>query len=114
MNYDDNFNDLRLQEVDNITKIKYLQDKQLKSVVSTFSSKEKKDQVECSLVRDTIELAEDDSTFYKQFIDHMLQMNSICLKKDNENKGDVDEINTITFGDTGVTKEKNDERKSNI
>ena len=55
-------------------------------------------------MRDILKLVEGNSTLYAQFIDHMLQMNSICLKKYNENKGDAEEINTNTFGDTGVTK----------
>ena len=38
----------------------------------------------------------------------MLQMYSIFLKKYIENKGDVKEINTIAFTDTGVTKKKID------
>ena len=81
---------------------------------TVLASKENKDQVACSLVRDTLKLVEVNGTLYKQFIDHMLQINSIFLKKSNENKGDVEEINTIAFGDTGVTKKKIDKRKSNI
>ena len=64
-------------------------------------------------MRYTLKLVEDDSTLYAQFIEHMLQMNSIFLKKYNENEGDVKEINTFAFGDTGVTK-KRKKRKSNI
>ena len=54
-------------------------------------------------MRDTLKLVEGYSTLYKQFIDHMLQINSIFLKKYNENKGGIEKINTIDFGDTGVT-----------
>ena len=39
MNNDENFNVLRLQEVDNMTKIKRLQDIQLESMVSALASK---------------------------------------------------------------------------
>ena len=43
-------------------------------------------------------------------------MNSIFLKKYNESKGDIEEINTIAFGDTDVTKKKmiRESRISNI
>ena len=39
-----------------MTKIKILQDKQLESMVTTLESKENKDQVACSLVRDNLKL----------------------------------------------------------
>ena len=58
------------------------------------------------MLRDTLKLVEGDRILYAQFIEHMLQMNSIFLKKYNENKGGVEEINTIAFGSTGVTKKK--------
>ena len=44
----------------------------------------------------------------------MIKMNSIFLKNSNENKGDIEEIKTIAFGDTGVTKKKNDKKRSNV
>ena len=106
MNNNENFNVLRLEELNNMTKIKRLHDKELESMVTALASRANKDQVTCSLVRDTLKLVEGDNTLYAQFIDHMLQMNSICLKNYNANKGDVEEIHTIVFGDMGVTKKK--------
>ena len=86
----------------------------MESIVTELASRENKNQVSGSLVRDTLKLVEGDSTLYAQFIERMLQTNSIFLKKYNANKGDVEEINTIAFGDTGVIKKKSDKRKSNI
>ena len=111
MNNDEKFNVLRLEELNNMTKIQHLQDKQLESMVTALVSKENKYQIACSLVRDTLKLVEGDSIIYAQYINHMLQMNSIFLKKYNAKKGDVEET---AVGDTGVTKIKIDKRMSNF